>query len=100
MALWIGLPLARSKISVVSRWLVMPIAAMSGTARPAAAMASRQVASTVRHKSSGFMFDPAGLRKVLGKFMLGNGRDGTIGTEHDGAGGSGALVDGENVVGH
>jgi hypothetical protein len=46
------------------------------------------------------MLDPAGLRKVLGKFLLGNGRDGTIGTEHDGAGGSGALVDGENVVGH
>jgi hypothetical protein len=39
------------------------------------------------------MLDPAGLGKVLGKFLLGNGRDGTIGTEHDGAGGSGALVD-------
>ena len=28
MALWIGLPVARSQIMVVSRWLVMPIAAM------------------------------------------------------------------------
>ncbi len=29
MALWIGLPVARSQTIVVSRWLVMPIAAMS-----------------------------------------------------------------------
>ena len=29
MALWIGLPVSRSQISVVSRWLVMPMVAMS-----------------------------------------------------------------------
>ena len=29
MALWIGLPVPRSQTMVVSRWLVMPIAAIS-----------------------------------------------------------------------
>ena len=46
------------------------------------------------------MLDPAGLREVLRKFLLGDGRDGAVGAEHDGAGGRGALVDGEDVAGH
>ena len=35
MALWIGLPVALSQMTTVSRWLVMPIAAMSEAPRPA-----------------------------------------------------------------
>ena len=35
MALWIGLPVLRSQMAVVSRWLVIPIAAISFPAIPA-----------------------------------------------------------------
>jgi hypothetical protein len=37
---------------------------------------------------------------MLGEFLLGDGRDGAVRTEHDGAGGGRALVNGENVIGH
>src|SRR6185369_5669282 len=40
MALWIGFPVRRSQTIVVSRWLVMPMAAMSSAVSPARAMAS------------------------------------------------------------
>ena len=50
MARWIGAPLARSQTTVVSRWLVMPIAA---AAPPAAASASRVTARVADHSSSG-----------------------------------------------
>ena len=43
----------RSQISVVSRWLVMPMAAMAEAVMPALAMAARQVASTLDQISSG-----------------------------------------------
>jgi hypothetical protein len=46
------------------------------------------------------MLDPAGLREVLRNFLLGDACDGAVGAEHDGAGGCGALVDGEDVAGH
>ena len=45
IALPIGSPVARFQTIVVSRWLVMPIAAMSVAARPALASASQAVAS-------------------------------------------------------
>ena len=48
-----GRPVARSQTSVVSRWLVMPIAAMSAAATPARSIAPRQVAATVDQMSSG-----------------------------------------------
>jgi len=35
MARWIGAPLARSQTTVVSRWLVMPMPAMSVAVSPA-----------------------------------------------------------------
>ena len=47
MALWIGRPVARSHTTVVSRWLVMPIAATLRASTPACAMASRQTVATV-----------------------------------------------------
>ena len=53
MALWIGLPLTRSQTIVVSRWLVMPMPAMSLAATPAFAIASRTVATTLDQISSG-----------------------------------------------
>jgi hypothetical protein len=53
MALWIGLPVARSQTTVVSRWLVMPMAPMSAAASPAFAMQSRTLAKTALQISSG-----------------------------------------------
>ena len=53
MARWIACPVARSHTTVVSRWLVMPIAAMSFAARPALLNASRQVAMVEVQMSSG-----------------------------------------------
>ena len=53
MALWIGLPVARSHTIVVSRWLVMPMPAMSLAASPAFAIASRTVATVAVQISSG-----------------------------------------------
>ena len=44
IALWIGLPVSRSQTTVVSRWLVMPMAAMSrgrSCARPSASVRRR-----------------------------------------------------------
>jgi hypothetical protein len=53
MALWIGRPVARSQTIVVSRWLVMPSAAISFALASASAMAARTVATVVDQSSSG-----------------------------------------------
>ena len=53
MALWMALPVARSHTTVVSLWLVMPIAAMSAIVSPADATASRAVAIWDDRISSG-----------------------------------------------
>ena len=53
IALWIGLPVALSQMTTVSRWLVMPIAAMSAAVRPAFFSAALQVATTLAQISSG-----------------------------------------------
>src|SRR5277367_5190837 len=53
MARWMALPVDRSQTTVVSRWLVIPIAAMSLAARPAFFSASRQVATVEFQMSSG-----------------------------------------------
>ncbi len=52
MALAIGLPLAFSQTSVVSRWLVMPTAATSAALTPALASAPAITASTLVQISS------------------------------------------------
>src|SRR6056297_2039330 len=53
IALWTGLPVARSQTSVVSRWFVMPIAAILSAPLPAFSIADRQVAAVVDHRSAG-----------------------------------------------
>jgi len=44
-------PLWRSQTTVVSRWLVMPMAATSAPVIPAFSMAARQVAAVVDQRS-------------------------------------------------
>ncbi|MNP83098.1 hypothetical protein D3C76_1819400 [compost metagenome] len=53
MALWIGLPDCRSHTTVVSRWLVMPMAATSSKPMLAWARASTRVALWVAQISMG-----------------------------------------------
>jgi hypothetical protein len=43
---------------------------------------------------------PAGLGKVLGELLLGGGTDVTVVVENDGAGGTGSLVQRQNVFFH
>ena len=60
MALWMGWPVWRFHTTVVSRWLVMPMAATSRACRPAVASTSRAVASWVSHSSFGSCSTPPG----------------------------------------
>ena len=53
MALAIGRPVLRSQTIVVSRWFVIPIAAMAAASSPAFSIADCIIATVVRHKSSG-----------------------------------------------
>ena len=53
MARCTALPVARSQTTVVSRWLVIPIAAMSLAFRPAFSSASRQTVTVEVQMSSG-----------------------------------------------
>src|SRR5689334_15068421 len=64
IALAIGSPVARFQITVVSRWLVMPIAAMSAAASPALAIASRAVASCELQISFGSCSTQPGCGKI------------------------------------
>ena len=64
MALWIGLPVARSQTIVVSRWLVMPMPAMSFAASPAFAIAPRTVATVALQISSGSCSTEPGTGKI------------------------------------
>ena len=53
MARWIGWPVRRSQITPVSRWLVMPMAAISPAAQPGGGQRLAAVSTVVRQMSSG-----------------------------------------------
>ena len=53
MARCAGSPVSRSHTTVVSRWFVIPIAAMADASIPAFSTAPRIVSTVVRHRSSG-----------------------------------------------
>ena len=96
MARCTACPVARSHTTVVSRWLVMPIAAMSfafsaGLFQRLAADRDRRGPDVLR-----LVLDPAGGRKMLREFLLRGGGDGNVAAEHDGARGRGALIDGQH----
>ena len=98
MAWWTGVPVPRSHSTAVSRWLVMPIAAISvgGEAgRGDRLPADRQ---RVAPDVLGVVLDPAVLGEVLPQLLL-PGADGPpVAVEHDGAAARGALVDREHVL--
>ena len=96
MARCTALPVARSQTTVVSRWLVMPMAAMSF---------ARDVRLVQRLAAGGdggspdvlrLMLDPARRGKMLREFLLRHARDRDVGPKHDRARGRGALIDGQH----
>jgi hypothetical protein len=98
MALCSGRPVLRSQTSVVSRWLVIPIAAMSSGPRPARSIAERQVPAVVDHRSPGIVLDPARRRIVLRELFLRDRLHLHRGIEDDRAARGRALVDGQDVL--
>ncbi len=96
MARCTALPVARSHTTVVSRWLVIPIAAMSFAL--SARLFQRLAADLDRRGPDvlRLVLDPARGRKMLREFLLRRGGDGNVAAEHDGARGRGALIDGQH----
>ena len=90
-------PVSRSQTIVVSRWLVMPIAARSfgrTCARPSASTATPICDAQI---SPRVVLDPAGRRKDLREFLLRDRLDGAVVVEHDGARAGRALIEREDV---
>jgi hypothetical protein len=98
IAWWIGAPLARRHSSVVSRWLVMPSAAMSAAFRAALASASRATASCVSQISLASCSTQPGLRIDLAELALRHRDDASAGMEHDRARARRALVECQQVL--
>ena len=64
MALAMGLPVALSQMTVVSLWLVMPMAAMSSAVTPSFSMAARETSSVVVQISSASCSTQPGKGKI------------------------------------
>ena len=99
MALWIGRPVRRSHSTQVSRWLVMPMAAMSPALSPAAASAWRAVSTVVRQMSSGSCSTQPSAGKCWANSRWARPRTRQVRAEHDGAARRGALIDRQDVAG-
>ena len=97
IAWWIGSPVSRSQTTVVSRWLVMPMAAMSRASSPARLSASTATPICEAQISCGVVLDPAGVRKDLRELLLGDRLDAAVVVEHDGARAGRALIEREDV---
>ena len=85
-------PVARSQTIVVSRWLVMPMAAMSRAGDAGLGQRLGATPDCVAQISVGVVLDPARLRKDLAEFLLRHGAHGARLVEHDGARTGRALV--------
>ena len=92
-------PVRRSQKTIVSRWLVMPIAAIR-SAPPALSTISRAQSSVFRQISSAIVLDPAGPRIMLGQLLLRRAEAGPVGREQHRPGAGRAFVDDEDRVRH
>ena len=99
MALQIGSPVARSHTSVVSRWLVMPIAAMSRAREAGLRQRLARGRELALPDLARVVLDPAGLRVDLAELALRHRDDAAVAVEDDAARAGGALVEGEEVAG-
>ena len=77
--LWIGRPVARSQTRVVSRWLVMPMAATSAAPPPACGQRLAQGLDAVREDLLGVVFHPARGREMLRQVAPRGGRRASCG---------------------
>ena len=98
MALWMGSPVARSHTTVVSRWLVTPIAATSAGAAPASSSTACAVASCVAQISPASCSTQPGRGEMLRKFALRNGGNAARAVEKNTAGTRRALVQGKHIL--
>ncbi|GAA3240725.1 hypothetical protein GCM10020256_63090 [Streptomyces thermocoprophilus] len=94
MALWTGSPVFLSHSTVVSRWLVMPMALMSSRVMPALATAPATTSWTLVQISVALCSTQPRLGEDLLVFLLVDGDDTAVPVEDDAAAGGGALVDG------
>ena len=83
---------------VVSRWLVMPMAATSAAVRPAAASASRPARSCVCQISSASCSTQPGAGNVERQLVLCARDRPSVAVEDDGPRARGALVEGQDVT--
>ena len=86
---------SRSQTTVVSRWLVMPMAATSEAVSFASASARRTVSSALRHRSRAHVPQPD--RESTVELLLSDAANGKPIVEHDGAV-EVVLVDGDDVT--
>ena len=96
MALWTGSPVCLSQSTVVSRWLVMPIALTSAAVMPGLVDGAGDDLLDVGPDLRGVVLDPARLREDLLVLLLVDGDDPAVLVEDDAAAGGGALVDGRD----
>ena len=97
MALWIGLPVARSQTIVVSRWLVMPMPAMSLGSDASLRHRFPHGRDHSRPDVLRIVLDPSRRRINLPQLLLRNGDRGKLCIEHDRPCRGGALIDGDEV---
>ena len=93
IALCMGSPVSRSHTTVVSRWLVMPTAAISRGAQPGAAERLDGDADLRGPDFLRVVLDPPGPREDLRELLLGDGLDAAVRGEHDRPRTRGALVE-------
>ena len=93
-----GLPVARSQTMVVSRWLVMPMAATSLGCALALAKASSATAICDAAISSGSCSTHPGWGKICVELALGHGPDGAFMIEQESPRTGSALIERENVT--
>ena len=87
----------RSHRTVVSRWLVMPIAAISARmpgGRDRLTADGQRVAPDILR----IVLDPAVLREMLAQLLLARADIAALAVEHDGTAAGGTLVERENVL--
>ena len=100
MARWIGFPVFRFQTTIVSRWLVMPMAAMAAALTLAFRARPWQVATTLSQISSGSCSTQPGFGKCWRNSFCASADDAHLRVEDDRARRGRALVDGEDVGGH
>ncbi len=93
-------PVWRSQRMVVSRWLVTPIAARLPAASAALCQGCAGRCELRRPDRLGVVLDDARRRQDLRKLLLGGGDDPAGMIEDDRPARGGALVEGEDVLGH